>query len=332
MSPDNRLPSSIRPLEIRSRLFQLTRQFFWRHHFTEIDTPILYYDLPLEPNIYSFKTNWSHSKKDLYMQTSPEFGLKKFISSRPVNCFAISKCFRNLESSGQFHQPEFTMLEWYQTKSSYQNIIRFCQKYILYLAHQFNLKKSKRTINVITYQNTFYNLSTPWPVFTYHQLFKKYLNLNLDHFDQKQHRQDPGDTLQDVLDRLFLNHIEPNLPSNKPFFITNFPAIMSPLAKPSKSTGNSTLPTASRFEFYLGHIEIANGCTENRDSKLIVSQFKNELSHRRRHNHPFHPYSNRFARISQKLPPSAGAGLGLDRLAMLFSNSKDIKDVLLLPL
>jgi len=106
------------------------RQYFWNLNFTEIEIPYLNSSLPLEPNLYAFKTTWSHRRQDFFLPTSPEFALKKFLANHQKNCFAISHCFRDLENESPWHTPEFLMLEWYEIGKTYQDLMPSTQNFI----------------------------------------------------------------------------------------------------------------------------------------------------------------------------------------------------------
>lgn len=114
----------------QSDLLKSIRQYFWNLNFTEIETPYLNSSLPLEPNLYTFKTTWTHRHQDFYLPCSPEFSLKKFLAENKQNCFAISHCFRDLENEGPDHTPEFLMLEWYEIGKNYRDLILSTQNFI----------------------------------------------------------------------------------------------------------------------------------------------------------------------------------------------------------
>ncbi len=280
-------------------LLKTTRQYFWSQKFTEVEVPYLNSSLPLEPNLYSFKTQWRHRRQNFYLPTSPEMALKKYLSQNPVNCFAISHCFRDLETEGPHHSKEFLMLEWYEIDQSLEGLMDSTKAYLSLF---------------------FKNL--------------KYTTLRL-----------PTDLPDNEADfnQFFLNKIEPSLPKNEAVFITGYPAFLSPLAESEAtifserseredlspkvaSTAKNSLPNAisNRFELYINGIEIANGCTENRHPEQIKAAFEAEKKYRLSHHLPLHPYSQEFIDIISKIPPCAGIGLGLDRLAMITGNKSHI--------
>lgn len=285
----------------QSELLKSIRQYFWKQNFTEVEVPYLNSSLPLEANIYSFKTTWSHRHQDFYLPTSPEFALKKFLAKNnksqrdPLgNCFAISHCFRDLEDEGPDHSPEFLMLEWYEIGKTYQDLMFSTQNFI----------------------NHFIKI--------------KFTHLTL-----------PQDLPQNEADfnQYFLNEIEPKLPRSGGVFITGYPAFLSPLAnkldkennfserseregeaKPEGSEHRKNLflnQISQRFELYINGIEIANGCSENTDSKSILDSFNQEKEYRLKRKLPLHPIDTSFVQDSSKLALVSGIGLGIDRFSKL---------------
>lgn len=270
-----------------SNLLKSTRQYFWKNNFDEIEIPYLNSSLPLEPNIYPFSTIWMHSQAKFYLPTSPEMALKQHLAESKKNCFAISHCFRDLESEGPHHTKEFLMLEWYEVGKTYLDIMDSVKKYI---SQFIDIK--------------FSNLTLP-------------SNLPDNEPDFNQY---------------FLNEIEPNLPRQGGVFITGYPAFLSPLAaidevnnfsehsecvtrsgQPEGSEHRKNLFTSQRFELYINGIEIANACTENRDSEQIRQIFETENQYRLSSHLPTHPISEDFINNCSKIPPSAGIGFGLER-------------------
>lgn len=114
----------------QSDFLKSIRQYFWNLNFTEVEIPYLNSSLPLEPNLYSFKTTWTHRKQDYFLPISPEFALKKYLAENKNNCFSISHCFRDLEDESPNHSPEFLMLEWYEINKNYQDLIISTKKFI----------------------------------------------------------------------------------------------------------------------------------------------------------------------------------------------------------
>jgi lysyl-tRNA synthetase, class II len=322
---------------IKEYTLNFLRQYFIDHNFHEVETPTLLPQIPMEPNLYPMKTVWQERQKDFYLAISPESSLKKLIADGIGDCFAIAKTFRDLEDIGTTHNLEFSMLEWYEMDKNYQDIINRCQDLILSTYHQILKKQNKPISNIISYQGQDIDISSPWPQATLQQLFEKHahmdLSKNLDAESiiktakEKGYNVDGVTTWEPLYTQIFINEIEANLPKNTPFVITNYPAIISPLCAPCKNN-----PIYSeRFEFYIGGMEIGNGDTELVDSNQLKTNFERETKYRQDNNLTVHPYDEKLVEAVSKMPPCAGIGIGIDRIAMLFCDSNNIEDVIYFP-
>lgn len=315
------------PIFIREETIKSCRKFFDTKNFHEVITPTLNKALPLEPNLFSFETKWNKIDQNykLYLSTSPESGLKKMLAENIGNCYAIAKCFRNLENNGTRHNPEFLMLEWYRVNANYKDIMRDTKNLVFYIIKNINKKFGKNI-----------SLQKKWPVFSLEKLFKKYAKIDykkiIDNDElffavaQNKGYNTQNSTWSQIYDQIFLNEIEPNLP-NVPFFLVDFPARISPLCAVKKAKPY----LAERFELYLSGMEIANGNTENIDYKYVETAFQKEQKNRQSENLPSHDYDEEFISALKKMSESkktyAGIGLGIDRLAMFMADAKDISEV-----
>jgi EF-P lysine aminoacylase GenX len=325
--------------KLKQALIQITRDFFLEKNFTEVETPLLYPAYPLEPGINLFETAWYHSRSPdqenptpkttpLYLSPSPETHLKKLLAQGIGDCFTITKAFRNEPSSSQ-HSPEFTILEWYEIDKDYQNLMDSTQSLIYYLSQK--LKNSSQ----ISYQNQKIKLSPPWPRISLNEAFKEFaqidLSQNLDSNSLQESAQKKGyaisspDEWEPLYNQIFLNEVEPGLFKkyhSQPFILYDYPTILSPLCK-SKKDGFS-----ERFEFYVAGLELGDCYTELTDPSSQEKNFKNESTFRQKYGLPTHPYDQQLISALKKgLPPCSGIAVGLDRLAMLFANTTNIKDV-----
>lgn len=275
---------------IREKIIKDIRSFFYERDFHEIIPDLLNDAIPLEPNLDPFSTIWKKSdeEKTFYLPMSPERGIKKMLAQGIGKCFAISKSFRNLERSGSLHNPEFLMLEWYREDAVYTDIMNDVKKLFAYLKPNVFDKK--------------------WPIFSLKELFKKYLNINLEKAIN-----DP--TWAQNYDQLFVNEIELKLPK-EPLFLIDFPTCLSPLCKPQK---NNPI-FAERFECYISGVEIGNGNTENTDVKSIRKIFESQQALK---NLPIDEEFLASLKIMNK-KSYAGVGIGIDRLAMVFNNESSI--------
>lgn len=322
----------LKPIFIREIIIKAIREFFYRQNFHEIITPVLNKTIPLEPNIYSFETYW-HTKKGsskYFLSTSPEASLKKMIAKGAGNCFAIGKSFRNLENSGPQHSPEFLMLEWYRENADYKKIIKDAQKLIKQIKKNVDRNLGREPSNNLIYKGININLSGKWLIFSLVDLFNQYAKCNLAEIiddkkmiklSEKKGYSTKNASWEQLFNQIFLNEIEPKL-GIKPCFIIDFPSRISPLC--AKRADQPYL--SERFEIYLAGIELGNGNTENTDAGGVKQTFVEEANYRKRKKLPTPPLDEEFLTSlnAMKKKKCAGIGLGLDRLAMIFGDFKDI--------
>jgi lysyl-tRNA synthetase class 2 len=312
---------------IRENIIKATRQFFYDCDFHEVIPQVLNTALPLEPNLYPFITTWKTrtGNKQLFLPLSPERSIKRMLALGIGNCFALAKSFRNLEQEGSQHLPEFLMLEWYRKHADYTDIMNDAEQLLSfineYLSHALGVKK-------ITYHNEKIIVNKKWKTYSLAELFHTYAHVDLKkiieddeflfaHAKKRGYIVD-GATWGEVFDQLFVNEIESELP-HEPLFLIDFPSRVSPLCRQKKD--NPLF--AERFELYIAGVEIANGNTENTDCDYVRKTFEAEskITHM--------PIDEEFLRSLAKMNDStyAGIGLGVDRLAMLFSNETSIQSI-----
>jgi len=305
---------NFKPVFIREEIIRAARKFFYEQNFHEVIVPVLNKTVPHEPNLYPFSTG------EYFLSLSPERGLKRMLSRGMGNCFAFAKSFRNLEKSGSWHIPEFLMLEWYRHDADYLSIMKDTKQLILSI--QSTLGKESQIIKSTQHS---------WEIVSLQDVFKRNMGVSLMEvlkqesvlFDiaRKKNYKTNHATWRGLWDQVFVNDIEQNLPSG-PVFLTDYPAILSPLCKPQQDKPY----LAERFELYIDKIEIANGNTENTDVSSMRKVFEKEKQQRGSSSQPI---DEEFLAASQALQKGsyAGCGLGIDRLAMLFSGADSICDV-----
>jgi elongation factor P--(R)-beta-lysine ligase len=320
---------------IREAVIKSIRTFFDQQNFHEVVVPVFNSALPVEPNIYPFQTEWYtvEGTHTLYLTTSPESGIKKMLAVGLGNAYSIGKCFRNLENSGRKHNPEFLMLEWYRENAEYQQIMRDVQALLLFTKEKVDLLLNRPASSILEYQGQQIELACEWPVLSLVDLFSEYVGLELsDIIDddalveamQKKGYQTHGATWSQLFDQLFLNEIESHLPSS-PYFLIDFPAKLSPLCKINKQKPY----LAERFEFAIGGMELGNGNNENTDAELVAQKFAQEFELRKKNQLLNSPVDAEFIEALSQMNKKkyAGIGAGVDRIAMLFADTTDIKDV-----
>lgn len=290
-------------LHVRARLIQSIRRYFINKKFLEVETPLCIPAPAPEEHIEALRCG------DWFLQTSPEICMKRLLAAGYQQIFQICKCFRAGER-GRLHLSEFTMLEWYVAGFDYRLLMKQCEEMIIAAARDLGLADR------ITYQAREINLACPWEAIPVEEAFKKYSPvtmteaLNRDNFDE-----------------ILVEYIEPNLGINRPAFLHDYPAKMASLARLKE--GNNSV--AERFELYIGGVELANGFSELTDAPEQRRRFMEAQKMRAQKNYAAYPLPEKFLSALDNLPASAGIALGIDRLAMIFTNAAGIDDVVAFP-
>lgn len=321
----------------RAFIIDKIREFFKNKGFLEVQTPIFVRLPGMEPYLNPLPYEFSDEKNQKhrgYVITSPEYSLKKLLSQGFPKIFEITKVFRQNESFGGIHNPEFTMIEWYRPNSNYRKIMSDTEELILFLARSLYKK------DWIKYGKEKIDLRTPWPKISVKQAFKKYAGVNLDRAKTlKDFKRQVKISLprnadwDDVFYTVFLNQIEPNFPKNRPIIIYDYPLPQASLAKktPRLRSGQESF-YAERFELYLAGLEIANCFSELTDAREQEKRLKQEKALRKKLGKEIYDIDKDFIEaLKSGLPETGGIALGVDRLEMLLLDIKDINDLLLFP-
>lgn len=298
-------------LEARARLLANIRRFFAEHDAMEVETPLLSAAGNTDPEIDSLRT-----QDGRYLRTSPEFAMKRMLAANSGDIFELGRVFRAGES-GRHHAPEFTLLEWYRTGMSYQELmdevaalVRFCGR------GKFN----------------------QWPVeqLSYRQLFINHLEVDPFTADMESLSilaQDNGIEPLELgrrqwLDLLISLVIQPALPAGTLTFVFDFPADQAALARIRPDIP----PVAERFELYLGSVELANGYQELSDSAEQASRFVAENEQRKQLGLPVYDRDHRLLdALAHGLPECAGVALGVDRLLLAIEGLDHLSEVIAFP-
>ncbi len=329
--------SSLKIQKKRAFIIDKIREFFKNRGFLEVQTPI-FVKLPgmepyLNPLPYEFSDEKSRKHRG-YVITSPEYSLKKLLSRGFPKLFEMTKVFRQNESFGGWHNPEFTMIEWYRPHSNYRKIMQDTEELVCLLARALYHKEQ------ITYNRQKINLSRPWPKISVKQAFRKYAGINLDEAETlKDFKKQVKISLprnanwDDIFYAVFLNQIEPNFPKNKPIIVYDYPLPQAALAKktPRLRSGQESF-YAERFELYVAGMEIANSFSELTDWKEQLKRLTKERELRRKLGKDVYDIDKDFIQaLKSRMPETGGIALGIDRLQMILLNIKDINDLLLFP-
>ncbi len=304
-------------LQKRVEIIDRIRQFFKERDVLEVETPLLARSTVTDPYISSIPAIFQQNnlvREKVFLQTSPEYAMKRLLAAGSGSIFQICKAFRQGDL-GRMHNPEFTMLEWYR----------------IGFDHHALMKEMDELLQCV--------LQTPAAEYlTYANAFEKYVRINphrasLDELQQcvKQHDIDFVNSSHEKIERnfylnLLLTHcVEPKLSHERPTFIYDFPASQAALAKIRIENGAQV---ASRFEVYFKNIELANGFHELQDAKEQRARFENDLRERKESV----PIDEEFlAALEAGLPDCAGVALGVDRLIMVALGLNALSEVLTFP-
>ncbi|QCI25760.1 elongation factor P--(R)-beta-lysine ligase [Buchnera aphidicola (Sitobion avenae)] len=321
MKKKNWKPSaSIKNLIKRSKIISNIRLFFSKKNILEVETPILSQSTVTDVNLVSFDTKYislnNVDKLKLWLITSPEYHMKRLLASESGPIYQICRSFRNKEL-GRYHNPEFTMIEWYQPFYSMKEFIKEIDEFL-----QVILKCDRS--DKISYQDLFIEFFKIDPLCTnlseLHKISKK---LNLDHLTGFE------TNINKFIQILFTLNIEPNIGKEKPLFVYYFPSEQASLAAINLKDSR----VSERFEIFYKGIELGNGFYELTDPNEQKKRFIKDNAERFSMNLPVQKIDNLFLNaLSYGLPPCSGVAMGLDRLIMLILNKKNINDVIAFPL
>ena len=266
---------------------------------------------------------------ELYLRIAPELYLKRLIVGGFPRVFEINRNFRN-EGISTIHNPEFTMLEFYVSYADHHDLIALTEELVSSLAQQI------LGTTTIQYQGKDIVLTPPWSRWSYHQAIREVNNLDpsvlLDRekaLAAAQHLNvpvDPKASLFTIVNGIFEKTVEPHL--QQPTFITDYPIEISPLARRKDADPSLT----DRFELYIAGREIANAFSELNDPLDQRERFESQAAQREAGDEEAHLVDEDFLRALEfGMPPTAGEGIGIDRLIMLFTDQASIRDVILFP-
>lgn len=312
--------SSIETLIQKSKIISNIRFFFSERKIMEVDTPILSRSTVTDINLVSFKTNYnnlnSFKKLKLWLITSPEYHMKRLLAAGSGAIYQICHSFRNGEL-GRYHNPEFTILEWYQPFYSMKKLIQEIDEFF-----QIILKCNES--DKISYQDIFIKFLEIDPLSAnFTQLYKVSQKLKLDHLIGLEKDRNK------LIQLLFALAIEPNLGKEKPLFVYHFPKEQASLA--AINIKDSRI--SERFEVFFKGIELGNGFYELTNCDEQKKRFIEDNKKRLTENLPCQKIDNFFLdSLSHGLPPCSGIALGLDRLIMLILNKKSVDEVISFPL
>jgi lysyl-tRNA synthetase class 2 len=314
---------------IRSKVVAYIRQFLIERQFLEVETPMMQV-IPGGATARPFTTFHNALDMDMFLRIAPELYLKRLVVGGFERVFEINRNFRN-EGLSTRHNPEFTMLEFYQAYAEYTDLMDLTEEMLRGIALEV-LGQTE-----VTYQGQQYDFSKPFDRMT---VVESILHFNpeltaadLDtreaaikvavnlHIPVKE-----GYGLGKVQIEIFEKTVESRLMN--PTFITAYPVEVSPLARRNDHNPHVT----DRFEFFVGGREIANGFTELNDAEDQAARFQKQVEEKEAgDDEAMHFDADYITALEHGMPPTAGEGIGIDRLVMLFTDAPSIRDVLLFP-
>ena len=318
--------ATIQRLRQRAAFIASIRAFFTERDVLEVETPAL--SLGTVTDVYLDAMQTQHplpgqaKPSTFYLQTSPEFAMKRLLAAGAPDIFQIAKCFRE-DEIGKLHNPEFTMLEWYRKGMSMQGLI----DEVGALFTQVLKLGDDEQIQQFSYQQAFIDYLDIDPLNTsLDALVNICANYGLSEYAQQVQSANSNATqVQDtLLQALFSQEIETRISQQSPVCITHFPASQASLAKLAPC-GTQAL----RFEFYFRGIELANGFEELSDANIQKQRFESDNEHRKSLLKPERPIDARFIEaLNAGLPACSGVAVGLDRLLMLALNCHSVAEVM----
>jgi len=313
----------------RIKAIQMIRNFFAQRDFLEVETPMLH-PIPGGATAKPFKTHHNALDMELYMRVAPELYLKRLVIGGLERIFEINRCFRNEGISTQ-HNPEFTMLEFYQSYATYENMMKMTEELL------GSMVKEIHGALHLTYQGKDLDFTPPWTRIRYEESLLEYGKVDAAVLKEPSKAVElakrlglelkRGTSHGKVLDDLFKELVEPHL--LQPTFVTHYPTEVSPLSRRNAKDPD----VVDRFELFVAGREIANGFSELNDPIDQRERFVQQLKERGDEADAVLILDEDFLRALEfGMPPTAGEGIGIDRLVMLLTDSPSIRDVIFFPL
>jgi len=311
----------------RSRIVSILRRFFEQRDFLEMETPMMQ-PIPGGAAARPFVTHHNALDMTLYLRVAPELYLKRLVVGGIERVFEINRNFRNEGLSNQ-HNPEFTMLEFYQAYATFETLMGLTEALFVTVARELTGGTT------ISYQGAEIDFASPWTRLTVREAVARYGSLTPAQVDDPEalaaYAKELGLKTAGVphgklLAEVFETVAEPHLV--QPTFVTEYPVEVSPLSRRNEQDPRFV----DRFELYIAGREIANGFSELNDPDDQLERFRGQAAERDAGDEEAHWVDLDYVRaLEYGLPPTAGEGIGIDRVVMLFTDSASIRDVILFP-
>jgi len=314
--------------EKRSKIIQAIRTFLLDRDFLEVETPMMQ-PIPGGAEATPFITHHNALGMDLFLRIAPELYLKRLIVGGFERVFEINRNFRN-EGVSARHNPEFTMLEFYQSYATYEHMMDLTEEMFRYVA--MDVVGS----TTISYQGNAIDLGAKWRRMSLASALEEYGGINPSLLNDREGLLELAAIKKikitktgrkgKIITKLFDILVEPKL--LQPTFITGYPIEVSPLSRKSEADSNLT----DRFELFIAGHEIANGFSELNDPDDQEKRFLQQTADREAGDEEAHYMDKDYIEaLEYGMPPAAGEGIGIDRLVMLFTDAASIREVILFP-
>lgn len=314
---------------LRSRLISSLRKFMDNHQFLEVETPMMH-SIPGGAVARPFITHHNTLDMQMYLRIAPELYLKRLVVGGFERVYEINRNFRN-EGISTRHNPEFTMIEFYRAYADYRDMMNFTENLLRFLCD--DVMGNRKVI----YQGQEIDFDKPFARLTIKEAILQY-NTDItpvqletipscrELLEQRKFAYKQTDELGKLQMILFEETVEHQL--FQPTFVTAYPTEVSPLARRSEEDPEVT----DRFEFFIAGREIANGFSELNDAEDQAARFHRQVAEKDAGDlEAMHFDSDYIEALEYGMPPTAGEGIGIDRLVMLFTDSMSIRDVILFP-
>jgi lysyl-tRNA synthetase class 2 len=328
-------------LRERANIIRRVRAFFDAKNYLETDTPLLAPDLIPESCIEVFETirlppqGSRSAAKPYWLIPSPEIWMKRLIARHRTSLFQICKCFRNGESSGRQHSPEFTMLEYYTMEADYLDSLELTEELFNFLLGGTNSNGTNNGVNSPS------ELSPPFIRISVGEAFETWAGFDLYRAARTSGAMErearrlgldppPGLSVPELYDLIFIHAVEPRLTHERPVALMDYPAFVPCLAK--KSPGGDTV---ERWELYIRGIELANCFTEETNAGEVRRFFESEKAAKEQSAIVRHKVDDGYWKIfgtKDAFPPCSGVAMGLDRLIMVLCGRRTLDGVLPFPM
>jgi lysyl-tRNA synthetase, class II len=316
---------SRRTFRVRARTITEIRRWFDEHDFVEVETPVLQ---PLYGGALArpFTTHHNALDRDFYLRIATELYLKRLVVGGIDRVYELGKDFRN-EGVSHKHNPEFTMLEWYEAYADYEKTAHDLERLVAEVAERvLGTTKVRRGETEIDF-------TPPWRRITLREAILEKSGIDIAEHPTREAlaaamgtEPDPKEGWGKLVDGLLSRDVEPDL--IQPTFIFDYPVELSPFAKAHRSEEG----VVERWEAFCGGVEIANSFTELNDPDEQRRRFEQQVAEVERGDDEAHQFDEAFVEaLEQGMPPTGGVGVGIDRLVMMLTGAKTLREVLLFP-